>query len=175
MKALIITGQGHQDIEFQYPYYRLQEEGYAVDVAVRGKQPCTGITGLKVSPNKDIPDLKVADYGVLILPGGVKAMEHMRLDMDVVLFVAKFHGAGGLIGSICSGAQLLISARLVRGRKVSAYYSMQIDIENAGGTFVDAPAVIDDRIVSSPHYKHLGPWMRAVLDEASKKRLPEVL
>lgn len=175
MKALIITGQGHQDIEHQYPFYRLQEEGYEVDVAVRGGKPCTGIVGLKVAPNKDIPDLKVADYGVLILPGGVKSMEHMRLDTDVVLFVAKFHAAGGLIGSICSGAQLLISARLVRGRKVSAYYAMQVDIENAGGTFVDAPAVVDDRIVSSPHYKYLGPWMRAVLLEASKTHLPPIL
>ena len=165
MKALIIAGRGQQDVEFVYPFYRLQEAGYEVDVAVRGKQPCAGIIGIKIDPTRDIPDRwTVGEYQILVLPGGVKAMEHMRLDRELVRYIADFHMAeDGIIASICSGAQLLISAGLVRGRKISGYYSMQIDIENAGGTFVDAPAVVDDRIVSSPHYRHLGPWMAAVL------------
>jgi protease I len=78
-------------------------------------------------------------------------------------FIADFHASGRVILSICHGAQLLISAGLVRGRRISGYYSIKDDINNAGGTYVDAPYVIDDRICSSPHYKHLGPWMKAGL------------
>jgi protease I len=66
---------------------------------------------------------------------------------------------------MCSGAQMLISAKIVKGKRISAYYAMQVDVENAGAVFVDEPAVVCDRIVTSPHYKHLGAWMKAVFDE----------
>ena len=67
------------------------------------------------------------------------------------------------IACICSGAQLLISAKVVKGRKISGYYSMKDDLVNAGATYTDLPAVIDHNIVTTAHYKDLGPWMKAVL------------
>ena len=169
-KALIIAGKQIQDHEYVYPYYRLQEEGYEVDVAVRGKETVLGSIGVKVIPTKDIPELKVGDYEVLVLPGGAKAMEYMRQDQDILKFIADFHASGKVIGSICHAGQLLISAKLVKGRKISGYYSIKDDIVNAGGTYVDAPYVTDDRIVSCPHYKHLGPWMKEVIDEVKRAR-----
>jgi len=169
-KALIIAGRLVQDHEYIYPYYRLQEEGYEVDVAVRGKETVLASIGVKVIPTKDIPELKIEDYDVLVLPGGAKAMEYMRQDMDILKFIADFHASGRVIGSICHAGQLLISARLVKGRRISGYYSIKDDIINAGGDYVDAPYVIDDRIVSCPHYKHLGPWMKKVIDETKRVR-----
>ena len=169
-KALIIAGKQIQDHEYVYPYYRLQEEGYEVDVAVRGKETVLGSIGVKVIPTKDIPELKVGDYEVLVLPGGAKAMEYMRQDQDILKFIADFHASGKVIGSICHAGQLLISAKLVKGRKISGYYSIKDDINNAGGTYVDAPYVTDDRIVSCPHYKYLGPWMKEVIDQAKRTR-----
>ncbi len=169
-KALMIAGKLVQDHEYVYPYYRLQEEGYEVDVAVRGKETVLASIGVKVIPTKDIPELKVGDYEVLVLPGGAKAMEYMRQDQDILKFIADFHAAGKVIGSICHAGQLLISAKLVKGRKISGYYSIMDDIVNAGGTYVDAPYVTDDRIVSCPHYKHLGPWMKEVIDEVKRAR-----
>jgi protease I len=156
-KALIITGRQVQDHEYIYPYYRLQEEGYDVDVAVRGKENVATFYGVRVEPTKDIPELKVDDYEVLVLPGGAKAMEYMRQDQDILDFISAFHASGKVIGSICHAGQLLISAKIVKGRKISGYYSIKDDINNAGGTYVDAPFVTDDRIVSCPNYKHLGP------------------
>lgn len=169
MKALIIAGQHTQDHEFIYPYYRLQEDGYQVDVAVRGKETVTGAIGIKIVPTMDIPtSMEVwGDYWqILILPGGAKAMEYMRQDNQLLTFIREFHATGQVIGSICHGAQLLISAGLVRGRMISGYYSIKDDINNAGGTYLDLPYVVSDRIITSPHYKHLGLWMRAVLNEA---------
>lgn len=169
-KALIIAGKLIQDHEYIYPYYRLQEEEYEVDVAVRGKETVLASIGVKVVPTKDIPDLQVSDYDVLVLPGGAKAMEYMRQDEDILKFIAAFHASGRVIGSICHAGQLLISAKLVKGRKISAYYSIKDDITNAGGTYVDAPFVTDDRIVSCPHYKHLGPWMKEVIARVKENR-----
>lgn len=162
-KAIILTGKLVQDHEYVYPYYRLQEEGYHTDVAVRNKETVFGIIGVKVVPTKDVPELKVTDYDILVIPGGAKAMEHMRQDRQMLDFIAAFHASGRVIASICHGAQMLISAGLVRGRRISGYYSIKDDINNAGGTYVDAPYVTDDRIVSSPHYKHLGAWMKEAL------------
>ncbi len=167
-KAVIVTGKLVQDHEYIYPYYRLQEEGYEVDVAVRGKETVYGNIGTKVVPTKDIPELKVKDYDLLVLPGGAKAMEYMRQDEEILKFIADFHRAGKVIASVCHGAQLLISAKIVKGKKISGYYSIKDDINNAGATYVDAPVVVDNKIVSSPHYKYLGPWMKEVFSQVAK-------
>ena len=169
-KALIIAGRLTQDHEYIYPYYRLQEEGYEVDVAVRGKETVLCQIGVKIVPNKDIPELKVKDYEVLVLPGGAKAMEYMRQDKEILQFIADFYASGRVVAAICHGSQLLISARLVKGKTVSGYYSIKDDIENAGATYVDAPYVTDERLVTCPHYKHLGPWMKEVFEQVRKRR-----
>lgn len=174
MKALILTGDKVQDHEFIYPYYRVQEDNYDVDVAVRGGKEVFGYYGTKIPVTMDIPKPNIEGFftdiqwDLLILPGGAKAIEYIRQDLEIINFIAKFHAGGGVIGSICHGAQLLISAGLVKGKKISGYYSIKDDIENAGGTFVDEPYVEDDRIVTSPHYKYLGPWMRDVLYQVRK-------
>ena len=169
-RALIVTGKLVQDHEYVYPFYRLQEEGYEVDVAVRGKQMVLGSIGVKVEPTKDIPELRVEDYELLVLPGGAKAMEYMRQDKDIIKFIADFYAAGKVIAAICHASQLLISAKVVKGKKVSGYYSIEDDIENAGATYVDAPYVTDERLVTSPHYKHVGPWMRETFAQVEKNR-----
>ena len=72
-----------------------------------------------------------------------------------------------IIACICSGAQLLISAKVVKGRKIAGYYSMQDDLVNAGAIYTDLPAVVDDNIITTAHYKDMGPWMKAVINKLS--------
>ena len=167
-KALILTGNLVQDHEFIYPYYRVQEDGYKVDVAVRDKKQVNGIIGSKIIPTKDIPELKVEDYDLLILPGGAKAMEYMRQDTEILKFISDFNSTGKTIASICHAAQLLISSKIVKGRKISGYYSIKDDINNAGAIYTDEPAVVDGNIVTTAHYKDLGIWMKTALDLVSK-------
>lgn len=162
-KAIILAGRAIQDHEFVYPFYRLQEAGYEVDVAVRGKETVFGSIGVKIEPTKDIGEVIIDDYCVLVIPGGAKAMEYMRQDEGVLELIRQAGERNVLIASICHGAQLLISAGLVRGKKVSGYYSIKDDINNAGGEFVDVPVIHDAGIVSCPHYKYLGPWMAKTL------------
>ena len=167
-KAIIISGNLAQDHEFIYPYYRLLEEEFKVDVCLLEGKPVQGILGTKIPPNKDqivkkIDDVLVENYNLLILPGGVKAMEKVRQEKKIIKFISEFDKKKKVIACICSGAQLLISAKIVKGRKISGYYSMQDDLINAGANYTDLPAVIDNNIVTTAHYKDLGPWMKAVL------------
>tara|TARA_Y100000817_G_C16729020_1_gene487127 strand:+ start:60 stop:593 length:534 start_codon:yes stop_codon:yes gene_type:complete len=168
-KAIIISGNLVQDHEFIYPFYRLIEENFEVEVCLNEGKPVKGILGTDIPPNKnhpvkDIKSINSKDYNFLVLPGGVKSLEKVRQNKDIINFISKFHKEGKIIACICSGAQLLISAKIVKGKKISGYYSMKDDIENAGAIYTDLPAVIDDKIVTTAHYKDLGPWMKAALD-----------
>jgi protease I len=173
--AIIITGNLVQDHEFIYPYYRLLEENFKIDVCINEGKNVKGILGTDVPPNKDqvvkkIEEIKTADYNLLIIPGGVKAMEKVRQNLKIIEFITKFHNEKKIIGCICSGTQLLISAKIIKNKKISGYYSMKDDINNAGAIYTDLPAVIDDRIITTAHYKDMGPWMKAVLEQFYKNK-----
>ena len=90
-------------------------------------------------------------------------MEYMRQDMEIIKFISDYNATGGVIASICHGAQLLISSKVVAGKKVSGYYSIKDDINNAGAIYTDKPAVVDGNFVTTAHYKDLGAWMKATL------------
>ena len=176
IKSIIISGALAQDHEFIYPYYRLLEESADVDVCLIGGKAVVGILGTRLPPNKeqiikDINEININDYNLLILPGGVKAMEKIRLNKDLISFISKFYETGNIIGCICSGVQLMISAKIVKNKKIAGYYSLEDDITNAGAIYTDLPAVVDGNIVTTAHYKDMGPWMKAVLNSLNEKKI----
>ena len=168
-KGLIISGNLAQDHEFIYPYYRLLEENFELDVCLPDGKPVLGFLGTTLPPNKDqiikkINEVSVDDYDVLVLPGGVKAMEKIRQDIKIIDFISNFNSKKKrIIACICSGAQLVISAKVVKNKKIAGYYSMKDDLINAGAIYTDLPAVIDKNIITTAHYKDMGPWMREVI------------
>ena len=171
--SVIISGALAQDHEFIYPYYRLLEAKSKLDVCIIGGKPVNGFLGTTLPPNKDhkvkdINQIKVEDYDLLVLPGGVKAMEKIRLNKNLINFIKKFYDSGNTIGCICSGVQLMISAKIVKNKKIAGYYSLEDDIINAGAEYTDLPAVVDGNIVTTAHYKDMGPWMKAVLNTFKK-------
>jgi protease I len=167
-KAIIISGNLVQDQEFIYPYYRVLEEEFDINVCLNEKKFVKGILGSDIPPNKNqklvnIEDIEPENYNFLVLPGGVKSMEKVRQNKKIINFISEFNKQKKTIACICSGTQLLISAKVVKGRKISGYYSMVDDIINAGAIYEDAPAVIDENIITTAHYKDMGPWMAAAL------------
>jgi protease I len=171
-QALILTWDGYQDQEVIYPYYRLLEDEFTVNVAAEKVGWFYGILGTKMEANIEVKNLNadnVDSYDFLVLPGGVKALEKLRQQSNVLEFINIYVNNNRVVASTCHGAQLMISSKVTSGRSISGYYSIKDDIINSGATYVDAPYVIDDPIVSSPHYKHMGPWMKAALDFYYKK------
>ena len=173
-RAIIISGNLAQDHEFIYPYYRLLEADLEIDVCMLEGKPVKGFLGTTLPPNKEqivktIDQVKVEDYKILVLPGGVKAMEKVRQEEKIINFISEFNKRNKIIACICSGAQLLISAKVVKNRKIAGYYSMKDDLINAGAIYTDLPAVVDDNIVTTAHYKDMGPWMAATINLLRKK------
>ena len=172
-KGIIISGELAQDHEFIYPYYRLLEEGFELDVCMLEGKPVKGFLGTTLPPNKSqkvkkIEEVATKDYSILVIPGGVKAMEKVRQNKKIIEFIAKFNSEKKLIACICSGAQLLISAKIVKDRKIAGYYSMKDDLINAGAIYTDLPAVVDSNIITTAHYKDMGPWMAEVMNKLKK-------
>ena len=148
MKALILIADGVEDSEFFYPYYRLQEEGIDVDVAGPDTGTVTGKHGYTFEANLAFTGLKADEYDLLILPGG-KAPETVRLNADAVKITTEMMNAGKPVAAICHGAQTLISAGVLQGRKATCWAAIRDDIKSAGAEYADEEVVVDGNLVTS--------------------------
>lgn len=169
MRSLIITGDGVEDSEFTYPYYRLQEEGIDVDVATPNGESFESKHGQSFdAADIAINDVQSDGYDLLVLPGG-RAPENVRLEEPGVGDIIRgFDEENKPIASVCHGAQLLITADVLDGREATGYWSIRDDIENAGATFVDEEVVVDDNLVTSRSPDDLPALMRETLANVDK-------
>ena len=162
-KTVIITAQNFQDEEFTYPYYRLLEEGYSVDVATPDKSVVYGKYGVPARPTIDTKDLKAADYDLVILPGGFEAPDRLRIRKEVLSFVKDMYENNKVVAAICHGPWICISAGIIKGKKATGYMSIADDIRNAGAIYVEEDVVIDGNLITSPHYRNNGDFMKATI------------
>jgi len=171
-KALIITWERFQDHELVFPYYALKENNFEVTLManrigrIYGDMGCHMLCDVTTDIFEDKSTRKqyLDEYEALLLPGGVKSLEKVRQEKGVLKFIQEWNAANKTIFSICNGAQLMISANILKGRTISGYYSIDIDIENAGATYSRGPVVVDDNIISTPHYDFMGEWMRTCIE-----------
>ena len=167
--TILIGGLHVQDHEFFYPLYRLREEMASISIATPGGMDTTSNKGTKIKADIAIEDAQVDEYDLLVIPGGAHAMEYLRQNQSLISFVSAFGISGKTIACICQGAQILISARLTSDKRIAGYYSLKDDIQNSGGIFTDEPAVIHGNLVTTAHYKDMGPWMKAAIDRMTHR------
>jgi protease I len=119
--------------------------------------------------HKEIPDLAIEDYDAVVVPGGF-APDYLRLDETTRAFIAGMYRAGKLVAAICHGPQVLISVDanegtdLVNGRDVTCYAAVRDDIRNAGGNFLEVPAVVSGNVVTGRCPDDLPDFCRAIID-----------
>jgi protease I len=115
--------------------------------------------------DKHVSQAEVEDYDGLVLPGGVANPDSLRTDEDAVRFVKRFFEAGKPVGVICHGPWALVEADVVKGRKLTSWPSLQTDIRNAGGNWVDEEVVVDAGLVSSRKPDDLPAFCEKILEE----------
>jgi protease I len=162
-RIVIIVAQNFQDEEFVYPYYRVLEEGFHLDVATPGGQNMVGKYGVPARATMATDNLKASDFDCVILPGGFESPDRLRIRPEVLRFVREMTEAGKLVAAICHGPWILISAGVVKGRKITGYMSIADDLKNAGAQYLEQDLVIDGNLISAPHYKNNGEFMKAVI------------
>lgn len=161
-KILMITGKDYDDSEVLYPYYRLIEEGFAVDVASAEKGEVSGKYHFKINANLTFEDVNTELYDGLILPGG-KAPEKLRLIEKVCELVREFDESDKPIAAICHGQQLLISADVLKGKTATCYPGIRDDLKNAGALYEDKCVVVCNNLVTSRRPEDLPHFMKAFI------------
>ena len=167
-KILQLVGDYVEDYEVMVPFQALQAVGHKVHAVCPGKragekvrtavhdfegdQTYSEKPGHNFALNATFENIKPEDYDALVISGG-RAPEYIRLNAKVLEIVQYFFKENKPVASICHGAQILVAAGVVKGRKVSAYPAVGPDVTMAGGEFADIPvdkAVTDGNLVTAP-------------------------
>ncbi|HSA56997.1 MAG TPA: type 1 glutamine amidotransferase domain-containing protein [Gemmatimonadaceae bacterium] len=146
--VLILVGPEYEDLEVWYPKLRLEEAGFAAPLAGMGEGSYRGKHGYPAIVDGHARDWSAGQLAGILAPGGW-APDKLRRDAHVLGLVRDVHAAGGLVATICHGPWILISAGIVRGRRLTSTVGIRDDLVNAGAVWVDDAVVCDGNIVSS--------------------------
>ena len=176
-KILIITGDGGESYETLYAFHRLLEAGYQPRIAAPSRKRLHLVIhdfepgwdtyverqGYQVEANLGFEEVKADDYGAVLVLGG-RAPEYLRNDSRVLSIIREFYQRGKWVFAICHGVQVLVSAGLVKGARVTAYEHVRFDVEVGGGEYVsDQQAVRDRRIVTGQTWQSHPEFYREVM------------
>ena len=172
-KVLLLTGDAAESLEVMYPYQRLLEEGYEVDIAaptkrklqfvvhdfVDGFDTYTEKLGYTWDADLAFADVDPADYAALVIPGG-RAPEYIRNDDDVKRIIRHFFDDSKPVAELCHAPLTLAAAGVLEGRPTAAYPALEPDVQAAGAEFVDGAGVVDGVLVSARAWPDHPEWMR---------------
>ena len=167
MRVAILATDGFEQVELLDPRKALEEAGANTTILSPSKGPIQGMNhdekGDKISVDLQIDQAKPEDFDAILLPGGVVNADTLRMVKSAQQFVQAIQKVGKPIAVICHGSWLLVSAGLVKGRRLTTYYTLQDDIRNAGGRWTDEEVVIDQNWVSSRQPDDIPAFNKAML------------
>ena len=152
-KVLIVATSGFEEWELFGPLEIFRKQGADVKLASLDLKPIQATVhddpGKTIRPDLMVDDARAEDFDALILPGGVRNPDQLRMHRNVVELIRAFADSGKPIGAICHGPWLLVEADLLRGRRATSWRSIRTDLKNAGANVLDEAAVTDGNIVTS--------------------------
>jgi len=171
-KILIIATDGFEDSELLEPRRILKARGADVTLASLERGEIKGDTEACVTVDRTIDEVDADDYDALVLPGGTKNPDKLRMDERVVATIRAFADAGKPVAAICHGPWLLVEADVVRGRTVTSWPSIRTDLRNAGAKVIDQEVVIDGNIVTSRKPEDIPAFTEALIVLYEKAEAP---
>jgi protease I len=176
--AILLAPVGSEQVEFTEPKKAVEDAGAEVDVV--GIQTGEAQTmnsdvnmGETFTVEKTFSDVSVEDYDALIVPGGTVGADNLRANQEAVEFVRGFFEQEKPVGVICHGPWTLVEADVVRGRTLTSYPSLQTDIRNAGGEWVDEEVVTDQGLVTSRNPDDLPAFCSKLVEEIAEGKHAE--
>lgn len=167
--AFLVAQEGVEEVELTAPREAVERAGAVTHLVA----PATGEVqafnhldrGESFHVDRTLDEAKIEDYDGLVLPGGVANPDQLRTDERAVAFVRGIVEAGKPVGVICHGPWTLVEADVVRGRTMTSWPSLQTDIRNAGGNWVDEEVVVDHGLVSSRKPDDLDAFCTKLVEE----------
>lgn len=178
----VLAADGFEEIELLGPVWYFKQLGAKVDIIAPKYNPAPERYGLMfpemakthimaiqylqpvgwIEFDRTADKIKVSDYDAVFIPGGAWNPDNLRYDKDVIKFIQDFNKAGKLIAAICHAPVVLASADILKGRKLTGYWNIQVDLKNAGGTVLEQPVVTDGNLITSRHPIDVADFSRAV-------------
>jgi len=181
-KILLVIGDAVELLDTMYPFFRIREDGHQVVVAapekrlyhmVQHEKPddwdiTQETAGYRLASDIAFRDIKPQEYAGIVLSGG-RAPEYTRYDEDLLRTVRYLHQMGLPVASVCHGIEILATAGVIRGKRVTTVKKCRFDAEVVGATYIDEPVVVDGNIISARtwHDNHL--WMREFMRQLNQK------
>ena len=164
-RIAILAEEGFEDSELIEPRRAMRDAGAKVVIVGNGsKDSYKGKRGkATVTVDAAADKLEAEDFDAVIIPGG-HAPDKMRLHQPMIDLVRKAHDLGKVVAAICHGPQLLISADILRGRRVTSWPSIAIDLKNAGADWVDDAVVQDGNLITSRKPADLPRFSKAIIE-----------
>lgn len=170
----ILATDGVEQVELTKPKQALEEAGAKTQVVSPADKKLKGWNHTEWGEEitVDVP-LKSADpskYDALLLPGGVMNPDKLRMDPDAVRFAKSFFDEAKPVAAICHGPWMLVETGAAKGRTLTSWPSLQTDIENAGGTWVDQEAVVSDGVVTSRNPDDIPAFNKKMIEQFSQSK-----
>ncbi|RCW73098.1 type 1 glutamine amidotransferase domain-containing protein [Saliterribacillus persicus] len=163
-KVIALVEEDFEDLELWYPILRLREEGAQVDLVGQEKgKKYIGKYGVPAETSHDFDDINADSYDAILVPGGW-APDKLRRYKEVLTMVREIDEKKKPIGQICHAGWVLISAGILRGKKVTSTPGIKDDMTNAGALWADEAAVVDGHIISSRRPPDLPAYMQKFIE-----------
>jgi protease I len=167
--AFLVAPEGTEQVELTEPWKAVEAEGGTPELLSTDDGDIQAFNHLDkgdtFSVDRTVSDASASDYDGLVLPGGAANPDFLRTDPDAVAFVRDFFAEAKPVAVICHGPWTLVEADVVRGRTLTSWPSLQTDIRNAGGTWVDEEVVVDQGLVSSRNPDDLPAFCDKLVEE----------
>jgi deglycase len=157
----------YEDLELWYPKLRLEEAGYSMHLAATELKTFKGKHGYPAKADLLLNDAQSKDYCGLLVPGGFMP-DKLRRDEKVLSLTREFFEQGKLVGFICHGGWIPISAGILKGKRATGSLGIKDDLQNAGAIWIDEPVVVDGNLISSRTPRDLPPFAKAMVDFLSR-------
>lgn len=172
LRVAVIATDGFEESELTEPVRALKEAGATVEILSAKQGQIQAFRhhdkGIMVSVDRVLDEAKPEEYDAVMLPGGALNADTLRMEPTVQSFLRQFQEAGKPFAAICHAPWELVSAGLVKGRTLTSYYTIQDDIRNAGGNWVDQEVVVDDNWVTSRQPDDIPAFNREMLNLFSR-------
>jgi protease I len=173
-KIAILAADMFERVELEQPKQALEDAGAKTEIVSIHDGEIQGFDHFepanKVKVDKTVEEVSASDYDALLVPGGVGNPDQLRGDENAVNFVRDFVESKKPLAVICHGPWVLVEAGVVRGRTLTSWPTLQTDIKNAGGTWVDKEVVVDDGIVTSRKPDDIPAFNKKMIEEFAEGR-----
>ena len=166
--AFLTATEGIEEVELTKPWRAAADAGHTVELLSLEEGEVQLFQHLDKSStqrvDRRVADVSVADYDALVLPGGVANPDALRMDEEAVAFIRDFIDTGKPVAAICHAPWTLVEADRVKGKRLASWPSLQTDIRNGGGEWVDEEVVVDGNLITSRNPDDIPAFSQALLE-----------